>query len=255
MSVLYEFARAHLLPDGIVAYNTEKEIVCEDADLAGSIDLILWDAKRGVHHILDFKRSEKLRLQMRGYGKMAAPFDKHLDDCKGAGYALQCSIYQYVLAREYGLKFGSRVLLSLHPDAPFATKVPYLAAEVEYVMAGRFALVRARRACAEADPARCACAATGAPLVDAVRVAKALVTPSADTAGAKEETDEGTVLVSEKIALVRKWPHEADLAARAHVDEAVAAVRDPVPELDRSRCTPWRKQMPEGGLCEQLFEE
>jgi len=46
---------------------------------------------------------------------MRAPF-AHLDDCKGAAYALQTSLYQYILERDYGMTIGERVLLSLHPD-------------------------------------------------------------------------------------------------------------------------------------------
>ena len=68
MAIVRDFAKRHL--QKIVAWNTEKEIVCADADLAGSIDLILWDEARGVHHILDFKRSDKLASQMRGFSKM-----------------------------------------------------------------------------------------------------------------------------------------------------------------------------------------
>ena len=59
------------------------------------------------------------------------------------------------------------MLLSLHPDAPFATSVPYLKAEVEYIMLNRIARVRARREVAAEHPAF-VCSLSGAPLVDAV---------------------------------------------------------------------------------------
>ena len=147
MQVLFDFCRDVLVPRGIVAHNTEKEIVCRDADVAGSIDLIAWDTRRKVYHIIDFKRSDKLRSQMRGYGKMAT--FTHLDACKGAGYALQTSIYQRVLERDYGMAFGDRVLLSVHADAPFATSVPYLEKEVDFILNTRIELTRARRAVAD----------------------------------------------------------------------------------------------------------
>lgn len=225
MGVLFDFLRRHMLPRGIVAYNTEKEIVCADADVAGSIDLIVWDARRGVHHIVDHKRSDKLRGSLRGYGKMAAPFS-HLDDCKGAAYALQTSIYQYVLERDYGLTIGDRVLLSLHPDQPFCTSVPYLKAEVDYIMRRRFALVRARRAAAEAEE-RFRCALTGAPVVDAVRLA------------------DGRAAM-EKAAQVQGLEATKDVPLRAAFASAVAARMEPV-ALDASACVGWRRLMPEGG--------
>lgn len=225
MQVLYRFCRQYLIPNGIVAFNTEKEIVCKDADVAGSIDLILWDTRRKVHHILDFKRSNKLRSQMRGYGKMAEPF-KHLDDCKGAGYALQTSIYQYILERDYGMTIGDRILLSLHEEQPFETSVPYMKAEVEYIMNRRFALVRARTKVADADPLF-RCDVTGAPLVDAV-------------------VSNGRRMM-EKVARVNEWEFEIDAETREAFDMEVARSTEFV-ELDAKACTSWRRQMPEHGI-------
>ena len=220
MRVLYDFCREFLIPNGIVAHNTEKEIVFPSADLAGSIDLIVWDQRRNVYHIIDHKRSEKLKLQMRGYEKMKHPMN-HLDDCKGAGYALQTSIYQYILEREYGLTIGDRILLSLHNDAPFATSVPYLKTEVEYIMKKRIAHVTARRATGMT------CEITGAPLVDAVRL-------------------EDGRLVMERKATLMQVPYTVDLQTRSRFDTEVERL-----EVDvhmEGPITPWRKLMPDGGI-------
>jgi hypothetical protein len=220
MRVLYEFCHNHLIPNGIVGHNTEKEIILPEADLAGSLDLIVWDARRNVYHIIDHKRSDKLRAQMRGYGKMKAPFN-HLDDCKGAGYALQTSIYQYILERQYDMKFGDRILLSLHNEAPFATSVPYMKAEVEYIMNTRIAEVAARRATGMV------CDVTGAPLVDAVRL-----------------EDGRTVM--EKQAILMDVPFTVDGETRrrfvAEVDRLVKRVEMEKPVIA------WRTLMPEDGI-------
>lgn len=228
MAAFHEFARTHLLPRGIVAYNTEKEIVCPDADLAGSIDCILYEPATGLHHIVDWKRSDKLQSQLRGYSKMQPPL-QHLDDCKGASYALQTSIYQSVLEREYGMKIGERILVSIHPDKPFVTAVPYLEAESRYLMESRFALVRARRAARDHDPAGFTCALTGAPLVDAVRLADGR-------------------LAMEKAALVAGEAHEPAPEIRAAFADAVAARLERVPPPGAATCTSWRRRMPAEGL-------
>ncbi len=221
MGVLYKFCRDHLIPNGIVGYNTEKEIYYPPADLAGSIDLIVWDERRKVYHIIDHKRSDKLRGQMRGYGKMKAPMD-HLDDCKGAGYALQTSIYQYILEKEYGMTIGDRMLLSLHKEAPFATSVPYLKAEVEYIMETRIAEVEARRATGMV------CAITGAPLVDAVRL------------------DGDGRVVMEKQAILMGVPYTVDDEARAQFDAEVARHMQPVTMSED--VTAWRELVPGEGI-------
>ena len=220
MRPLYEFCHKYLIPQGIVGHNTEKEIVFPDANLAGSLDLIVWDERRGVYHIIDHKRTDKLRANLRGYDKMSAPLD-HIDDCKGAAYALQTSIYQYILEREYGMKIGDRILLSLHNDVPFATSVPYMKTEVEYIMAARVAEVRAQRATG------IVCDVTGAPLVDAVRLG------------------DGT-LVMEKQATLMKVPYEIDSEVRAHFDAEVQKHLETVtigPDVQS-----WRRMMPMQGI-------
>jgi hypothetical protein len=234
MKVLFDFVETHLVPRGIVAWNTEKEIVCPDADLAGSIDLIVYEPATKLHHIIDFKRSDKLKEQLWGYAKMRAPLT-HLDDSKGASYALQTSLYQYVLEREYGMTIGERILLSIHPDQPFCTAVPYLKAETEYLMAQRFALVQARRAARDARPDDFTCALTGAPLVDAVRLCGG------------GDVVEGT-LVMEKAAQVRELEYVVDKETRKAFQDAVAQATKAPPALRKADCLPWRQRMPQGGL-------
>lgn len=226
VQILYDFCRTYLVPRGIVGYRTEWEIVCKDADLSGSIDLLV--KQDDTLHIIDHKRSDKLQDSLRGYSKMKAPLD-HLDDCKGAAYALQLSIYQYILERDYGVKIGDRILLSLHADKPFSTAVPYLREEVDYLMTERFRLVKARRRVAMAGdaPVEFRCVLSGAPTVDAVKV------------------EEGYAM--ERAAIVRGKPFEVAQDVRDRFDRAVAnAMRDePALPVDK---VPWWKRMPKQGL-------
>lgn len=129
------FIRTGLLPLGAKGYKSEWEIHGEDEDVAGSIDLavILPD---GSLYLIDWKRSEKLKSKMKGYKRMKEPLN-NLEDCSGCSYALQLSSYQYIIEKYYGFKVTGRALVSLHPDAPFTTTVPYLRKEVDYIMKRR----------------------------------------------------------------------------------------------------------------------
>lgn len=232
MVTVFDFAKTHMIPKGMTSYNTEKEICCKDADLAGSIDLIVWDPSTKLHHIVDFKRSDKLKKDLRGYRRMKKPLD-HLDDCKGAGYALQTSIYQYILERDYGMNIGERVLLSIHPDQPFVTSVPYLKAEVEYIMESRFAVVRARRRVADMKP-EFKCSVSGAPLVDSVRL------------------DDGS-RVMEKMAQIMTEEgspvkYTVDRETRLAFDAEVKRVMEEVPLPPKTSVAMWKKRMPEEGI-------
>lgn len=228
MTVLFDFVRTHLLPRGIVAWNTEKEIVCREADVAGSIDLIVYEPSTGMHHIIDFKRSDKLAAQMRGYGKMTDEFS-HLDDCKGAAYAIQTGIYQWILEREYGMNIGDRILLSIHPDRPFATSVPYLREEIDFLMRKRLAVVAARRAARDDNPDAFTCALTGAPVVQAVRL------------------DDDGRFAMEKAAQVHGLRYTVAADLRAAFETAVRARVAPV-AINRANCVTWKRRMPAEGL-------
>ena len=124
------------IPDEWEVYRTEWEILADEEDLAGSIDLLIRNKTTGAVRIYDYKRAAKLPDKMHGYRKQKPP-RQHLDDCDGAKYATQLSVYQYMLVKYYGLVIEDRVLMSIHPERPFLTSVPYLQDEVEHYMAER----------------------------------------------------------------------------------------------------------------------
>jgi hypothetical protein len=229
IQTLLRFAREELAPRGIFVWNTEKEIVCRDADIGGSIDVILWDTRKQVFHILDYKRSDKLANDMcSAFRKKLKPPLQHLDDCSGAKYALQTSIYQWILERDYNMPVGDRILLSIHPDSPFQTSVPYLREEVDYIMQERLNLVQARADVARTYPQLC-CSRTGAPLVDAVRIC------------------ESGILVMQRVVLLSEETYEiADDIRRVFDEQVESRMRDHSVHVIHS-CEKWQKKMPKGG--------
>jgi len=224
------------------AYRSEWEIFYEEADLAGSVDLVI--ARGGPGHpwpdgserplelaVVDYKRSVALPDRMFAPRRMRDEF-KHLDDCDGASYALQLAGYQYVLER-MGFTVVDRVLMSIHPDRPYCTSVPYLAEEIEFLMARCRALHAAR----QTVPARCPttdvplrCSLCGEPLHNAVR---SVAHPDAGP-------------VDRKKALTLGWEGlERDHATIARVDAHVQAALEPV-ELPKGLAT-WKARMPRSG--------
>lgn len=129
-----EFVRTCLAPIQAKAYRTEWTIFGEEENVAGCIDAAL-RMPDGSLFLVDWKRSEKLEAKMYGHKKnMRAPLN-NLQDCDGCGYALQLSLYQYIIEKYYGMRVSGRALASIHPEKPFVTAVPHLKAEVEYLMA------------------------------------------------------------------------------------------------------------------------
>lgn len=137
-----EFVHKCLAPIQAKAYRTEWTIFAEEENVAGCIDAAL-RMPDGSLFLVDWKRSEKLETKMYGYKNMRAPLN-NLQDCDGCGYALQLSLYQYIIEKYYGMRVSGRALASIHPEKPFVTAVPHLKAEVEYLMAQCRAVTAAR---------------------------------------------------------------------------------------------------------------
>jgi len=211
------------IPDDWEVYRTEWEILADDEDLAGSIDLLIRHKTTGAVRIYDYKRAVKLPDKMHGYGKMKPPF-QHLHDCDGAKYAMQLSIYQYMLTKYYGLVIEDRVLMSIHPDRPFLTSVPYLEDEVEHYMAVRRRLVKARAKVSRR------CPLTGVALHDPVVV-------------------EGGQVVDRKSALVqgKTIVQDSEPCVQAAVEQEIEEnLEGPEPEL--GKMVPWYRLMPKQGI-------
>lgn len=232
MQFLLKFIQDEIVRHDLKAFATEKEIVLPSADLAGSIDLLM-SGTDGVVHIVDFKRSDKLANQLRGFKKMKAPFT-HLDDCNGAKYALQLSLYQIVLERQYGLIIGDRVLLALHDEKSFATSVPMLRDEAEFLIDSRTAEVNARRRVAESD-ARFRCEASGLPLVEAVTVTS-------------PESPYHQKRLASHVAKYHTLDSTPDEGRRKAFEDAVEAVIERPTFKRPSSAGFWRNMMPESGL-------
>ena len=145
---------------------------------------------------------------------------------RGAGYALQLSCYKYGLEKYYVFVVDELILVSIHPDAPFVTRVPYMCNEVEYLMATRREELRAERAIiarAEHDDLVCALSGT-------------LVTQGG--------TDASGRLVHVKAALL------ADLALEPspRTDLAMDALKAEMTTLPFAKGPAWAKIMPVEGL-------
>ena len=122
--------------------------------------------------------------------------------------------------------------MSIHPDTPFCTSVPYLEAEIEYLMAERIALTTARASCDLRCPFSRVC------LHDPVIVCNA---------GQR-------LTVDRKYALLNKWVIiDDDVQTRKRVEEHVNRVKENVP-IPAFVAT-WKAQMPPSAeIVPRIFE-
>lgn len=220
-----------LKPMGVRCYATEKEIFGECEEVCGSVDWIgYYEDDPDAVVVVDWKRSKNLATSLVSAfrKRMRAPLG-HLEDCDGCKYALQLGCYAYMLEKYYGKRVRALALCCVHPNAPTTTFVPYLRAEVAYLMRKRREVVAARVHASFAFDK--VCALTGHALYDPV------------------QRDDGA-LCNRKDALVagvnvRECPEEAR-RVNAEAERATYALS--AEEAALACCRPWRKLMPETGL-------
>ncbi len=140
---LFRLFAAH---NRLYPFRTEWRIFDEDLGIAGTLDFLEL-TPGGAYNIYDWKRSKKL-VEADGRIIMESPYGKrglyplnNLHDTSYWHYALQLSIYRYILERKYGIPVSEMKLGVFHPECstPWIVRVPYLRREVESVMAHRMA--------------------------------------------------------------------------------------------------------------------
>lgn len=116
-------------------YRTEWSVYDYDLGIAGSIDFV--DNQNGEYSIYDWKRSERLIVnglpaKINPYGEKGNYPLEHIDNSPYYHYALQLSIYKYILEHNYNMKIVHLRLGIFHPSymKPYLLEMPYLEDEV-----------------------------------------------------------------------------------------------------------------------------
>lgn len=116
-------------------YRTEWAVYDWEAKIAGTIDFV--DYQNGEYIIYDWKRSEKIikngmPVKADKYGDKGNYPLGHLDNSAYYHYALQLSLYKYILEKNYGIKISDLRLGIFHPsyDKPYVLRMPYLEDEI-----------------------------------------------------------------------------------------------------------------------------
>ena len=120
-------------------YRTEWAVYDTDYNIAGTIDFV--DCQNGIFTIYDWKRSDKIiangmPVKVSKYQEKGLYPLEHLENCAYYHYALQLSLYKFILEKNYDIKVSDLRLGIFHPsyDKPYVLKMPYLENEVKTLM-------------------------------------------------------------------------------------------------------------------------
>lgn len=123
-------------------YRTEWTVYDWEHKIAGTIDFV--DYQNGEYIIYDWKRSEKIiengmPVKINKYGEKGNYPLEHLDNTPYYHYALQLSLYKYILEKNYGMKISDLRLGIFHPtyNKPYVLRMPYLEKEINDIFSLR----------------------------------------------------------------------------------------------------------------------
>ena len=89
----------------------EVIVYSEELKISGTIDLLLFDKQSNTYLIMDWKTSKIIGTKPYGNKKGILPASETIDDTKFNHYALQLSLYCYILEEYYGLKVNQHLIL------------------------------------------------------------------------------------------------------------------------------------------------
>ena len=120
-------------------YRTEWAVYDIDHNIAGTIDFL--DYQDGKYTIYDWKRSDKIiengmPVKISKYQEKGLHPLENLENCAYYHYALQLSLYKFILEKNYDINVSELRLGIFHPtyDKPYVLKMPYLENEVNTLM-------------------------------------------------------------------------------------------------------------------------
>lgn len=112
-----------------------NELVVSHKNIAGQIDYLAYDPKVDLYRIIDFKQDKKIETSNKYLKFFNTPI-QHLDDCNFNKYALQTSMYRYIMEQETNLKFGDSLIIRFHEslDNYELYKPQYLSKEIKTII-------------------------------------------------------------------------------------------------------------------------
>lgn len=116
----------------------EVRLYSTGLQLAGTVDLLIREPNEDLWVMADWKTNKDIKTKSYGNRKGLHSSTCNLDDCNYIHYALQMSLYQWILDKEYGIDIMYRNLVHLREKQtrmyPLGVKVfqtPYLNYNIE----------------------------------------------------------------------------------------------------------------------------
>ena len=94
--------------------------------IAGTIDLLAFNKSTNQYEIVDWKTSKKINKESFNRKVGIKPESKKIMDCNYYHYALQLSLYRYILEQYYDLQIQNQIIIQLQSDRANEYELPYM---------------------------------------------------------------------------------------------------------------------------------
>ena len=108
--------------------NVLSEVIVYSTDLkiAGTMDILALDKTTGRYELIDWKTSKKIKSVSYGYKMGTSWATDAVMDCNFNHYALQLSLYRYLLENYYDIDVHNQLIVHLQDDGARSLVAPYM---------------------------------------------------------------------------------------------------------------------------------
>ena len=108
--------------------NVLSEVIVYSTDLkiAGTMDILALDKTTGRYELIDWKTSKKIKTVSYGYKMGTNRATDAVMDCNFNHYALQLSLYRYLLENYYDIDVHNQLIVHLQDDGARSLVAPYM---------------------------------------------------------------------------------------------------------------------------------
>ena len=96
---------------------SEVIIYSRELEIAGTVDILALDKTTGVYEIIDWKTSKRINTTSFGNKMGTSSVTQDVPDCNFYHYALQLSLYRYLLEEYYGFTIQNQLIAHLQDNS------------------------------------------------------------------------------------------------------------------------------------------
>ena len=110
---------------------SEVIVYSKELGIAGTVDVLMMNKNSNEYVLIDWKTSKRIDKTSFNGKKGIKKESSKIDDCKYNHYALQLSMYRYILEKYYGINVTRQLVAQLKDEGVESLSMPYMKNEIK----------------------------------------------------------------------------------------------------------------------------